>query len=141
MLVDWASAALVELFLKTFWFICWPQILIHRWQGWTSIRFVNQNTQEVKNEPFLMSTRQTMCTFLTYVAFKFKYKATDGKTDNMKHFQTRSLRGWKHFNCDLQQWHWDKCLIFSCFISVCLSVTLLMAANDKNVNIVLSFWH
>ena len=40
-----------------------------------------QSTQEVKNERFLISTRQTMCEFSAYIVFN---KATHGQTD-IKH--------------------------------------------------------
>ena len=46
--------------------------------------------------------------------------------------QTRSLRGRKHFNCDLQQWHSAKCLLlffFSFFLSFCLSVCSFVKGN------------
>ena len=67
------------------------------------------------------------CTILGHnVAFKFN-TATDRRTDmknddGMVHgrfFQTPSLRGRKHFNSYLQQWHSAKCLIFSGLIYLC----------------------
>ena len=46
-------------------------------------------------------------------------------------FQTRSLRGRKLFNCDLQQWHWQSAKCLLSFVSIFLFVALL---NNNNIN-------
>ena len=68
----------------------------HRKQRWLlAFKKTNQNTQKVKNERFLISTRQNSANF-------------------------RSLRGRVFFTYDLQQWLWAKCFPhFVFYISVC----------------------
>ena len=54
----------------------WKQIRKQRWL--LAFKKANQNTQAVKNERFLISTRETLCKFSAKVAFN---KVTDWQTD------------------------------------------------------------
>ena len=58
--------------------------------------FSNQNTQEVKNECFIIRTRQ----YHVQILGTFCLRQSDELI-----FQTQSLRGWKRFTYDLQKWH------------------------------------
>ena len=74
----------------------------------------NQKTQDGKNERLSISTWQNNVRFFG--------------TPYQTYFQTRSLRGRKLFNCDLQQWHSAKCLLLFVF-HICLSVCRFVKGN------------
>ena len=86
----------------------------HRKQTWLlAFKKTNQNTHEVKNERFLISTRQNNVRISVGIRIRCLITA-------YVDYHTRSLRGRELFNCDLQQWNSAKFVVsFWCFISVC----------------------